>query len=152
MMMLPSIFGENLFDNFMENFAFPEFSNIDKVLYGKNARNLMKTDVKETNTDYEMDIDLPGFQKEEVKVSLENGYLTICAIKDLDKNEQEADTGKYIRKERYSGTCERSFYVGKHMTENDIRGEFKHGILKLTIPKKEIKPAIEEKKYISLEG
>lgn len=152
MRMLPSVFGENLFDNFMEDFAFPEFPNIDKVLYGKNARNLMKTDVKETNTGYEMDIDLPGFQKDEVKVSLENGYLTICATKGLDKNEQEADTGKYIRRERYSGTCERSFYIGKNITENDIKGEFKHGILKLTIPKKEIKPAIEEKKYISIEG
>ena len=154
-MMLPSIFGESLFDDFMEDFTFPAFpslSHMDKTLYGKNAKNLMKTDVKETETGYELDIDLPGFQKEEVKASLENGYLTIHAAKGMEKEEQEKETGRYIRRERYSGSCERSFYVGTDITEEDIKGEFQHGILKLMIPKKEAKPMVEEKKYITIEG
>ena len=100
---------------------------------------------------YELEMDLPGFTKDEVKVSLENGYLTIQAAKGLDQDEQEKDTGRYIRRERYAGACERSFYVGENMVEEDIKGEFKHGILKLFIPKKEEKPAIEQKKYIMIE-
>lgn len=151
-MMMPSIFEENLFNNFMEDFAFPSFPGIDKTLYGTNVRNMMKTDVKETDTGYEVDIDLPGFQKEDVKASLENGYLTIRAVKNIDNSEQEKDTGRYIRRERYSGSCERSFYVGDSITEDDIRGEFRHGILRLTIPKKEARPAVEQKKYIAIEG
>ncbi|MEY8428375.1 Hsp20/alpha crystallin family protein [Lachnospiraceae bacterium 46-15] len=151
-MMMPSIFGENLFDNFMKDFAFPAFPDIDSALYGKHAQNLMKTDVKETESGYEVDIDLPGFMKDEVKASLENGYLTISAAKCLDKNEQEENTGRYIRKERYSGSCERSFYVGEDVSENDIKGEFQQGILRLTIPKQEARPAVEEKKYINIEG
>ncbi|MFR2780073.1 MAG: Hsp20/alpha crystallin family protein [Clostridium sp.] len=111
----------------------------------------MKTDVKETDQGYELEMDLPGFTKDEVKVSLENGYLTIQAAKGLDQDEQEKDTGRYIRRERYAGACERSFYVGENMVEEDIKGEFKHGILKLFIPKKEEKPAIEQKKYIMIE-
>ena len=140
-MMMPSIFRENLFDDFMDGFTFPAFSDIDKALYGKHARNLMKTDVKETDTGYEVDIDLPGFKKEEVNAS-----------KRLDKDEKDKKTGTYIRKERYSGSCQRSFYVGDDITENDIKGSFKHGILKLTIPKKEAEPAVETKKYIAIEG
>lgn len=96
----------------------------------------MKTDVKETDQGYELEMDLPGFTKDEVKVSLENGYLTIQAAKGLDQDEQEKDTGRYIRRERYAGACERSFYVGENMVEEDIKGEFKHGILKLFIPKR----------------
>ena len=96
--------------------------------------------------------DLPGFKKDEIKVSLDNGYLSIAAAKGLDQDEQEKDTGKYIRRERYAGSCERSFYVGDDMTEEDIKGEFKHGILKLFVPKKEAKPAVEQKKYIAIEG
>lgn len=111
----------------------------------------MKTDVKETEQGYELEMDLPGFAKDEVQVSLENGYLTIQAAKGLDQDEQEKDTGRYIRRERYAGACERSFYVGEDMHQEDIRGEFKHGILKLFIPKKEAKPAIEQKKYIMIE-
>ena len=113
---------------------------------------MMKTDIKETDTAYELEMDLPGFQKDEVKVALENGYLTISAAKGLNKDEQDKDTSKYIRRERYAGACQRSFYVGDQLTEEDIKGEFKHGILKLTIPKKEAKPAVDDKKYISIEG
>ena len=97
-------------------------------------------------------MDLPGFKKDEIKVSLNNGYMTVSAAKGLDQDEQEKESGRYIRRERYAGACERSFYVGEDITEADIKGAFKHGILKLLVPKKEPKPAVEEKKYITIEG
>lgn len=152
---MPSIFGENLFDDFFDS-SFPFYDdkalrNAEKKLYGRKAEHLMKTDIKETDDGYEMMIDLPGFKKEEVKVSLENGYLTISAEKGLDKEEQDKKTGHYIRKERYAGACTRSFYVGDGVTTDDIKGEFKHGILSLNIPKKEAIPA-KENKYIAIEG
>lgn len=154
-MLLPSIFGENLFDDFFDDVPF--FDNraenqIEKKLYGRHAHNVMKTDIKETDDGYELIVDLPGFKKDEIKVSLEDGYLTIEAAKGLDEDEQEKKSGKYIRKERYAGSCQRSFYVGEDVTEEDIKAEFKHGILKLFIPKKEAKPAVEQKKYVSIEG
>ena len=95
---------------------------------------------------------LPGFTKDEIKASLENGYLTISAEKGLDKDEQEKETGRYIRKERYAGACSRSFYVGEDVDQEDVKAEFKHGILKLFVPKKEAKPEVEEKKHIAIEG
>ena len=151
-MMMHDIFGEDLFDDFMEDFAFPAIPDARKALYGKHAKNLMKTDVKETDTEYELIVDLPGFKKEDVKVALENGYLTISAEKGLDKDEQEKKTGKYIRRERYAGACARSFYVGDDIAQDEIKGSFKHGILRLTIPKKEAKPAVEQTNYITIEG
>ena len=154
-MLLPSIFGENLFDDFFDDVPF--FDNrsenqIEKKLYGRHAHNVMKTDIKETDDNYELIVDLPGFKKDEIKVSLDNGYLSIAAAKGLDQDEQEKDTGKYIRRERYAGSCERSFYVGEDITEEDIKGEFKHGILKLFVPKKEAKAAVPERKFIAIEG
>ena len=154
-MLMPSIFGEDLFDDFMGYFPFFDDnteSNVEKKLYGRRGKNLMKTDIKETEGGYELEMDLPGFTKDEIKVSLENGYMTISAAKGLDKDEQDKKSGRYIRKERYAGSCERSFYVGEDITEEDIKGEFKHGILKLFVPKKEAKPAVEQKKYVSIEG
>ena len=154
-MLMPSIFGEDLFDNFMKDFPFFDDnteSNVEKKLYGRRGKNLMKTDIKETEGGYELEMDLPGFTKDEIKVSLENGYMTISAAKGLDKDEQDKKSGRYIRKERYAGSCERSFYVGEDITEEDIKGVFKHGILKLFVPKKEAKPAVEQKKYVSIEG
>ena len=151
-MMMPSIFGENLFDDFMNDFAFPAFPDVDKTLYGKHAKNLMKTDVKEKEDGFQVDIDLPGFKKDEVHAALENGYLTISAEKGLDKDEKEKETGRYIRRERYAGACSRSFYVGKEVHQDDIKAEFKHGILTLFVPKKEAKPAVEQKHSISIEG
>ena len=154
-MLMPSIFGENLFDDFWE---FPFFDNskeqknIEKKLYGHHSKNMMKTDIKEKKDGYELEIDLPGFKKDEVTAELNDGYLTVSAAKGLDQDEQEKDTGKYIRRERYAGSCERSFYVGEDITEEDIKGEFKHGILKLFVPKKEAKPAVPERKFIAIEG
>lgn len=154
-MLLPRVFSEDLFDDFFQD-DFPFFDNragrdIEKKLYGRRAKNLMKTDIKELDGAYELIVDLPGFKKEEVQVALEKGYLTISAAKGLDKDEQEKESGRYIRRERYAGACQRSFYVGEQLTQEDIKGEFKHGILKLTIPKKEAKPAVEENKYITIE-
>ena len=149
-MLMPSIFGEDMrgfpfFDNSAE-------SNVEKKLYGHNAKNVMKTDIKELEGGYELEIDLPGFTKDEVTAELKDGYLTISAAKGLDKDEQEKETGKYIRRERYAGACQRSFYVGEDVTEQDIKAEFKHGMLKLFVPKKEAKPAVETKKYVTIEG
>ena len=113
-MMMPRIFGENLFDDFMNDFAFPDFTdsaNIEKALYGKHAKNIMKTDVKDTENGYEVDIDLPGFKKDEITMKLENGTLTVSAAKGLDKDEEQKDK-KYVRRERYAGAMSRSFYVG----------------------------------------
>ena len=146
-MLMPSIFGENLFNDDWMDFGFPE---VDKALYGKHANNVMKTDVKETDTGYEVDIDLPGFKKDEINAQLDNGYLTISAAKGLDKDEKDKK-GKYIRKERYAGAMSRSFYVGGDVTEEDIKAKYEDGILRLSIPKKETK-AVENKKYIAIEG
>ena len=154
-MMMPSVFGENLFDDFMDDFPFfddRDMRKLEKRLYGHHGKNMMKTDIKENDTGYELEMDLPGFKKDEVKVSLNDGYLTITATKGLNMDEQEKENGKYIRKERFAGACERSFYVGDELTEEDIKAKFKHGILKLTIPKKEAKAAIDNKQYIAIEG
>ena len=148
-MLMPSIFGENLFDDNWMDFPFErEFWGRKNPLYGKNAKNMMKTDIREHDAGYELDIDLPGFKKEDIKVTLENGYMTISAQKDSPK---ETKNGRFIRKERFSGACERSFYVGDNLTQEDIQGEFKHGVLKLRIPKKEAAPQVEENKYITIE-
>ena len=152
---MPSIFGEDMFDDFMRDFPFFDENagnKIEKKLYGRHAKNMMKTDIKEQEDGYELEMDLPGFTKEEVTAELKDGYLTISAAKGLDKDEQEKETGKYIRRERYAGACQRSFYVGEDVTEQDIKAEFKHGMLKLFVPKKEAKPAVETKKYVTIEG
>ena len=113
---------------------------------------VMKTDIKEKDDGFELVMDLPGFTKDEVKASLENGYLTISAAKGLDKDEKDKESGRYIRKERYAGSCERSFYVGEAVKQEDVKGEFKHGILKLFVPKKAPEKAVEQNKYIAIEG
>ena len=118
----------------------------------QNTQNLMKTDIKELDNGYELEIDLPGFKKDEIKAELNNGYLTVSAAKGLDEDKEDKKTGKYIRRERYAGACQRSYYVGEDITEEDIKASFEHGILTLFVPKKEAKPAVEEKKYISIEG
>lgn len=158
-MLMPSIYRENLFDDFFGNVFddFPFFGDKDlkkaeKKLYGSKAGRLMCTDVKEKDGSFELEMDLPGFKKEEIQASLENGYLTVSATKGYDGSEENKDNGKYIRKERYSGSCSRSFYVGEDIKQDDIKAEFKHGILKLIIPKKEEVPQVEQNKYIAIEG
>lgn len=149
-MMMPSIFNDNLFDDFFE---FPFFDDrAERKLYGHNAKNIMKTDIKEHKDGYELEIDLPGFHKDEIQAELKDGYLTISAAKQLNQDEKEKESGKYIRRERYSGSCQRSFYVGDEITQEDIKAEFKHGILKLFVPKKEAKPEVEQRKFVSIEG
>ena len=146
-MLMPSIFGENLFNDDWMNFGFPE---VDKALYGKHAAHEMKTDVRETDSGYEVDIDLPGFKKDEIDVQLDNGYLSISAAKGLDKEEKDKKD-KYIRRERYAGSMSRTFYVGESVTENDIHAKYENGILTLDVPKEEAKK-VPEKRYISIEG
>lgn len=146
MMLMPSIFGENLFDDWMD-FSFPR---MEKALTGGNVQNMMRTDVKETDQGYEMHIDLPGFKKEDVKARLKDGYLTIQATQDRNNDEKDND-GKYIRRERYTGSVSRSFYVGEKVTEEDIHAKFEDGILKLTLPKEE-PHKVEQESYIAIEG
>ena len=131
--MLPSIFGENLFDDFFSD-PFEMMVPTRNALYGKHGKNLMKTDVRETENSYELDIDLPGFKKDEVNVELKDGYLTISAAKGLDKD-QEDKKGKYIRQERYAGSCSRSFYIGEDVPVEDISAKYEDGILRLSVPK-----------------
>lgn len=157
-MLLPSIFGEDLFDDWMD---FPFDDKFEKKLnrelygrknpvFGKNAARIMRTDVREKKDSYEVDVDLPGFKKDQIRVELENGYLTISATKGANNDEQNKE-GKYIRRERYTGTMSRSFYVGEDVQQEDIHAKFEDGILKLTVPKEDPKK-VEEKKYISIEG
>ena len=137
--MLPSIFGENLFDEMFDD-AFdlmPTFGR-HNPLYGKHAKNLMKTDVRETETSFEIDVDLPGFKKDEIQAHIENGYLTISAAKGLNKDEEDKK-GRYLRRERYVGECSRSFYVGDEIEEKDVHAKFEDGILKVSIPKRQVK-------------
>ena len=146
---MPGIFGENLFDNDWMDFPF------DRDFWGsrtpaKTSKSIMKTDIREHGGGYELDIDLPGFKKDEIGVELDNGYLTISAAKGLDKDEQDKK-GKYIRKERYAGAMQRSFYVGEAVTQEDIKAKFEDGILRLNIPKKDAQ-AVETKKTIAIEG
>ncbi len=148
-MLMPSIFGENLFDDF-DRWMDTSFRDVDKALYGKHAKNMMKTDVKETDSGYEVDMDLPGFKKDEIQLELNDGYLTISAEKGLDKDE-ENEKKHYLRRERYAGGMSRSFYVGEGITEKDIHAKYEYGILKLSIPKEQPK-AVPEKHLISIEG
>ena len=134
--MLPSVFGENLFDDSLSDFfgfgrMMPQISS---ELYGKHAKNLMKTDVRELDGSYELDVDLPGFKKDEVTVDLQDGYLTISAAKALDKDESD-QKGKFLRQERYTGSMSRSFYVGEDVESTDICAKYEDGILKISVPK-----------------
>ena len=150
-MLMPSIFGENLFDDDWMDFPFDSnFWGKRNPLYGKHAQNMMKTDIREKDDAYELDVDLPGFKKDEIKIQLKDGYLTLSAAKGLDKDEQDKK-GNYIRRERYAGAMQRSFYVGNAVTQDEIKAKYEDGILKVFIPKKDPKK-IEHNGYISIEG
>lgn len=146
-MLTPSVYGRDFFDDLMDGFGFPD---VNKKLYGRHAKNMMKTDIRETDEGYEVIMDLPGFKKDEIEVQLENGYLTVSAAKGLDKDEADKK-GKYICRERYAGEMSRSFYVGEDILDTDIHARFENGILKLDVPKKEAK-AVETKKHVAIEG
>lgn len=143
-MLMPSIFRENLLDDF---FDFPSH----RRTYQPGAEGLMKTDIRDTGHSYELTMNLPGVRKDNVKAELKNGYLTVTATSNAGKEEKD-DTGKYIRRERYTGSCSRSFYIGEEVTQEDIKARFEDGTLKLSIPKKEEGTAVENKTYITIEG
>ena len=146
-MLMPSIFGESLFDDFMDGLRFPK---IGRELQGKHEAAIMKTDVKEKDNAYEVDIDLPGFKKDDIQIQLENGYLTVSAAKGLDKDEKNKE-GRYLRRERFAGNVSRSFYVGHKVQKEDIHPRFENGILSFAVPKD--KKAVEENSnYIKIEG
>ena len=148
--MMPSIFGENLFDEFFDDdFPMIPMRSFRNPLYGKNAKNLMKTDVRETDNTYELDVDLPGFKKDEVQLDLKDGYLTISAAKGLDKD-QEDKKGKYIRQERYAGACSRSFFVGEEIEPRDVSAKFEDGILRVSLPKR-VKKELPRNSTIAIE-
>ena len=147
--MLPAIFNENLFDNFFDDdFYMPSVFGKNDPLYGKHAKNVMKTDVRETDNSYELDIDLPGFKKEDVKIELDKGYLTISATQSSDDGEKDKK-GQYIRRERYTGECSRSFYIGENVEPKDVTAKFENGILQVSFPKAP-EPKQPESKLISI--
>ncbi len=149
-MLVPSIWGENLFDDWFDFPQWPDFdrdvNKTERKLYGRHPERMMKTDVHEHDDHYEIDIDLPGFKKEEIQLELSNGYMSVRAAKE----HEEEKKGKAIRKERYSGSMQRSFYVGELVTEEDIKAKYENGVLRLEVPKKQA-PKIPEKKTIMIE-
>ncbi len=148
-MLAPRIFTENLFDDLFDDFPFRSMENVDRKLYGKHYNREMLTDVKEHENQYEVVIDLPGFKKDEIKLELSDGYLTITAAKGVDEDEKD-NNGKIIRQERYAGAMQRSFYVGKQITSEDIKAKYENGVLTLDVPKEETKK-LPEKTTISIE-
>ena len=147
--MLPSIFGENLFDDWFGFPAMPDFQNVERKLYGKHAAHEMKTDVHEHEDHYELNIDLPGFQKDELTIALQNGCLTVTAAKGVDREEKNKK-GKVIRQERYAGSLQRSFYIGEAVREEDVHAKYENGVLRLTIPKKD-RPELPKRGTIRIE-
>lgn len=146
---VPAVFGEDLFDQWMEG-ALSRFADVDRQLYGKHAKNMMKTDVKETEGGYLVAVELPGFDKSEISVELDKGYLTITAAKGLDKDEKDEDE-KYIRRERYAGSMQRSFYVGESVQQEDIKAKYENGVLTLGVPREDTQK-IQQSRYIAIEG
>ena len=146
MMMMPSIFGNSLFNDLMD---FPFDRGF--FFFFKRESTLMKTDVKEKEGVYELEMELPGYKKEDVTAQLKNGYLTISASKNTGSEEKD-EKGNYIRRERYCGQCARSFYVGEEVRQEDIKARFENGILMLSIPKEEPQKPVEENTFIAIEG
>ncbi len=149
-MFYPTLFKDDLFDDFFDFPTFRDFDRVDRKLYGKHANGLMKTDVRENEGNYELDIDLPGFKKDEISLTLDNGYLIVGAAKTVNEDEKDSK-GKMLRQERFSGAMQRSFYVGDGLNENDVKAKFEDGVLSLTFPK-EKEPEIPEKKTIMIKG
>lgn len=147
-MLMPSILSDDFMDDF---FSVPRVTGFGGSRFDRDFSRMMTTDVKETDNAYQLDMNLPGFAKEDIKAELKDGYLTIHAESNSSNDEQD-DDGNFIRRERYTGSCSRSFYVGDGVTQDDIHAAFKDGVLSLTVPKKEAIPEKEETKYIAIEG
>lgn len=147
-MLMPSIFAENLFDDLFDNFHYP--ARPQRPAKGPEL-GVMKTDIKENEGGYDLAVELPGLKKEDMKIELKDGYMTITAESKREDSEKD-EKGNYIRCERYYGKSSRSFYVGEAVTQEDIKARYEDGILKISVPKKELKPEIPEAKYITIEG
>ncbi|MCD7817464.1 MAG: Hsp20/alpha crystallin family protein [Lachnospiraceae bacterium] len=147
-MLRPSIYRENLWDEFFDDFFHEPFYRTERTAGAQT--DLMRTDVKESDSDYELTMNLPGIKKEDVKAELKDGYLTIQASTNTS-NDQKDNQGRYVRRERYAGTFSRSFYVGEDVKQEDIKAKFENGTLILTVPKKVQQPVVEENKYITIE-
>ncbi|MCD8075704.1 MAG: Hsp20/alpha crystallin family protein [Lachnospiraceae bacterium] len=146
-MLRPSIYRENLWDEFFDDFFNEPFY---RTSASRGQTDLMRTDVKESDSDYELTMNLPGIKKEDVRAELKDGYLTIQASANTN-NDQKDNSGKYVRRERYVGSFSRSFYVGEDVKQEDIKAKFENGTLILTVPKKVQQPVVEENKYIAIE-
>ena len=149
-MLMPRIFGDDFFDDWMRRPMDRALPDVEHKLYGKHAGRVMRTDIREHEDRYDVEIDLPGFKKDEIELSLEKGYLTVSAAKGLDQDKTDKK-GKIIRQERFAGAMQRSFYVGTGLTEEDIKAKFEDGVLTLNVPKKAA-PKLPEKKTILIEG
>ncbi len=145
-MLMPRLYGESLFDDFF-GYNYPI-----KKLMNTNTNEVMKTDIKETENSYELEISVPGFKKEDLQAELKDGYLTVSGTTARENDETDESTGKYIRRERFYGSCSRSFYVGEDVKQEDIKAKYENGILSLSVPKKEARPQVEQKKFIDIEG
>ncbi len=150
MLMMPRNFSESLFDDFMDVPFEKLFQPEHNMIFGKRGKHLLKTDVKEKEGKYELEMELPGFKKEDIKLQLENGYLNVSASRGLNKDEKDKE-GNYIRRERYSGSCSRSFYIGENVEQKDIKAKFENGVLTLIFPKIEEKKELPTSNYIAIE-
>ena len=130
---------------------FRDLENLERSFFSGKELGSFKTDIKDTGDAYVLEADLPGVKKEDIKAEVKDGYLMITAAAN-SKTDEKDKTGKYIRRERYSGSMSRSFYVGDGVSQEDIKAKFENGVLTLDVPKKEAKPAVEEKKTIAIEG
>lgn len=146
-MLRPSIYADNFVENIFDDFFRDPFWNTN----GVRSVNQMSTDIRDCGDSYQIEMDLPGFAKEDVRAELKNGYLTIRASRTSSNNEKD-EKQRYIRKERYSGHYQRSFYVGDAVKQEDIQAKFTDGVLTLMVPKKEKQPEVEESKYIQIQG
>lgn len=150
MLYAPSIFRTNLFNDFFEDDFFKRpFGNLESV--SGHTGELMRTDVKEDENSYELQMSLPGIDKKDIKASLKDGYMTINASTSRSNDEKD-ENDRYIRRERYQGSVSRSFYVGEAVKEEDIKAKYENGVLTLTVPKKVDESKVEEQKYIAIEG
>ncbi|KAB8286881.1 molecular chaperone Hsp20 [Bifidobacterium ramosum] len=151
MAMFPALMNDTMFSDLFDDPFFEGWRNTDNTATAAMPANMMSTDVREKDNCYDVDIDMPGFDKNDISVELNNGYLTVSAHKDEDHDDKAQD-GKWLRRERYMGSCSRSFYVGEDVKESDIHASYKNGTLCLEVPKMQAQPQVEAKHTIAIEG